>query len=206
MNSDQYIRILADTKAFTESAWLIERRIQELGAKEGDPSPIGGATGWRKHDVWESLKTVSHFNLGVALELRLKCLLALHRIEPRKRGTRGHYLRKLLEQLPHELLDRLEALYRQAMAERNVTLLAFISTQRPERPKGPPNRRLDTLRDFCAYLDEDVGLWSKRYAWEQLDGQGKWRHYLTDLDAMLDFLDRSEQLAAELAKEEGLVK
>lgn len=118
MNGDQYIRILADTKAFAEIAWLIERRIQELGAKEGDPTPIGGATGWRRHDVWESLKTVSHFNLGVALELRLKCLLALHDIEPERRGAQGHYLRKLLEQLPSEMLDRLKAMYRQAMAEK----------------------------------------------------------------------------------------
>ncbi len=206
MNSAQYIRNLADTKAFAESAWLIERRIRELGAKEGDTSPIGGATGWRKHDVWESLKTVSHFNLGVALELRLKCLLALHHIAPTRRGAQGHYLRKLLERLPSELLNRLEALYRQAMAERTVTLLAFISTQGPERPKGPPDRSLDTLRDFCTYLDEDVGLWGKRYAWEQLDEEDTWRHYLTDLDAMLDFLDRSEELAAELAKEKGLVR
>ena len=204
MNGDQYIRILADTKAFAETAWLIERRIRELGAKEGDPSPIGGATGWRRHDVWESLKTVSHFNLGVALELRLKCLLALHDIEPERRGAQGHYLRKLLEQLPSEMLDRLEAMYRQAMSEKNLTLLAFISTQEPKPPEGPPNRRLDTLMNFCTYLDEDVGLWSKRFAWEQLDG--KWRHYLNDLDPMLDFLDRSERLAAELAKEKGLVK
>ncbi len=132
--------------------------------------------------------------------------LPVHRLAQARRRPQGHYLRKLLERLPSELLNRLEALYRQAIAGRTVTLVAFISTQRPERPKGPPSRRLDALKDFCAYLDEDLGLWGKRFAWEQLDGEGKWRHYLTDLDGMLDFLDRSEQLAADLAKEKGLVK
>ena len=121
-----------------------------------------------------------------------------------RRGAQGHYLKKLLEQLPSEMSNRLETMYQQSMAEKTLTLLAFISTPEPEPPERPPNRRLDTLMDICAYLDEDVGLWSKRFAWEQLNG--KWRHYLNDLDPILDFLERSEPLASELAKEKGLVK
>ena len=207
MNGVQYLKLIGDARAFRQCAWLIEREIARLGVTQGDLSPVGGSTGWPSHSVWESLKTASHFNVAIALDLRLKCLLRLHDIEPLQ-GREGHGLARLYDQFDGRggsTGTKLEDLFGEAMAEHACTLEAFLSTDTPDMPEGPPDRELRTLKDFLAYMDEDVELWRKRYSWESAADQ-KWRHYLDDLGTFFQFLDATEAHAMELARERGIVR
>ncbi len=206
MNGVQFQRLIGDARAFRQSAWLIENEILRLKARQGDLSPIGGPTGWPSHNVWESLKTASHFNLAVSLELRLKCLLYLHDIDP-LRGHDGHCLAKLFVQFSETdsaTKARLEELFRQATQNHPFTLVAFLSTDTTDTPNGPRNRQLNTLIDFFEYMDDDVELWKKRYSWENA-ATGKWQHYIDDLGGLFEFLDTTENLATEMARIQGIV-
>ena len=207
MNGVQYLKLIGDARAFRQCAWLIEHEISRLGVRQGDLSPVGGSAGWPSHSVWESLKTASHFNLAIALELRLKCLLRLHGTEPVK-GREGHCLAKLYEQFGDDgssAETRLEELFGEAMADRPCTLVAFLSTDTPDMPEGPVDRELRTLKGVLAYMDEDAELWRKRYSRESAADR-QWRHYIDDLGAFFQFLDTTESLAMELARSRGIVR
>ena len=204
MNGVQFLRLVADARAFRQSCGIIEDEIRRLNARPGVLAPIGGSTGWPSHNVWESLKTVSHFNLAVSLELRLKCFLHLHGIKPVS-GRAGHMLAKLHDQLDEQrdsrdTRERLEDLFRNAREAEAFSLVAFLSSDSPDAPEGPLDRKLDTLRDLLAYLDEDMELWRKRYSWE-VASEEQWRHYVDNLNAFLRFLDATEAFATELARQ-----
>ena len=204
MNGVQYLRLIGDARAFRQSAWLVEQEIRRLEVRQGDRSPVGGSTGWPSHSVWESLKTASHFNLAISLELRLKCFLHLQDVTPLK----GHCLAKLYGQLGVDgraTVARLEELFREATTEFPFRLVAFLSTDDPAVPAGPDDRELITLRDLFAYMDEDVELWRKRYSWEHAANR-QWQHYLDDLSAFFAFLDKTEVLATQMARERGIVR
>ena len=207
MNGIQFLRLIGDARAFRQAAWMIENEIRRLMARQGDLSPIGGSAGWPSHNVWESLKTASHFNLGVSLELRLKCLLHLHDVDPLG-GHDGHCLAKLFVQLRESdgaTKAKLETLFRQAMKDHPFNLVAFLSTDTPEIPKGPRQKQLDTLSDFFKYMDDDVELWKKRYSWEHATA-GKWQHYIDDLSGFFTFLDTTETLATKMARKQDIVR
>lgn len=207
MNGVQFLRLIGDARAFRQSASLIEREIARLEVRDGDLSPVGGASGWPSHTVWESLKTASHFNLTIALELRLKCLLRLNDLTP-PGGRDGHRLAGLYELFVARGASteaELERLYGQAAAEYPFTLVAFLSTDDPAVPEGPGNRLLQSLMDVFAYMDDDVELWRKRCAWEH-PAEREWQHYIDDLSALLSFLDSSESLAMKTARKQGIVR
>ena len=201
MKGYEYRRLVADAKAFAQAAWLIEREIKQLNVRPADQTRVGG-TGWPSHEVWESLKTTSHFNLGIALELKLKCLLVL---ETDRDPLQHHKLEELYEKLSVNVRRRLDKLFQQAQGKEQHTLEAFINMATPETPERPPNRELNNLKDFCIYFDKDMKLSMKRYTWEMLSKE-QWRHYLSSLDWMLRFLDLTEELVEEIAREAGLVK
>lgn len=206
MNGVQFLRLIGDARAFSQSASLVEQEILRLEVKQGDLSPIGGSTGWPSHSVWESLKTASHFNLAISLELRLKCLLHLVGVVPLK-GFDGHHLAKLYDQFDDSkncIVAKLEDLFREATTDFPFDLVAFLSTDDPNVPARPGDRKLVTLTDFFAYMDEDVELWKKRYSWERAADR-KWQHYLDDLSAFFAFLDKTEVLATKMAREQGIV-
>ena len=206
MNGVQYLRLIGDARAFRQSAWLVEQEVRRLEVRQGDLSPVGGTTGWPSHSVWESLKTASHFNLAISLELRLKCFLLLQDITPLK-GFEGHCLARLYGQFgdnERSTVTRLEELFQEETTEFPFRLVAFLSTDDPTVPAGPDNRELITLKDFFSYMDEDVELWRKRYSWEHAADR-QWQHYLDDLSALFAFLDKTEELATRMARERGIV-
>lgn len=207
MNGVQYLKLIGDARAFRQAAWLIEREIDRLQVAQGDLSPVGGAAGWPSHSVWESLKTASHFNLSISLELRLKCLLRLHDIAPMQ-GRGGHFLAELYDRFGEgggSTEARLEELFQKAKTDRPLKLVAFLSTDAPDVPEGPGERTLRTFRDVLAYMDEDAELWRKRYSWE-IAASGQWQHYIDDLGAFFEFLDTTESLAMEMARQRGIVR
>ena len=207
MNGVQFLKSIGDARAFRQTASLVEREIVRLQVRDGDLSPVGGASGWPSHTVWESLKTASHFNLAIALELRLKCLLHLDAVQP-PAGRDGHRLAGLYDLVGASggsTQAELERLFGQAVTEHPFTLVAFLSTDDPAVPEGPGNRPLQNLRDVFAYMDDDAELWRKRYAWEKAADR-QWQHYIDDLSALFDFLDASEQLAMAMARTQGIVR
>ena len=207
MNGVQYLKLIGDARAFRQSAWLIENEIGRLQVRQGDLSPVGGSSGWPSHSVWESLKTASHFNLAIALELRLKCLLHLHDLAPLRRHS-GHCLAKLYGQLGEvgsSTEGTLKKLFGKAIADRPIELVAFLTTDAPNMPEGPRERKFTTLMDVFVYLDEDAALWNKRYAWETVADE-QWQHYIDDLGAFFEFLDATETVAMKMARTRGIVQ
>ena len=204
MNGVEFLKLLGDTKAFKQSAELIEQESRRLKGKPGDLSPIGGVTSWPSHRVWESLKTASHFNLGIALELRLKCFLQLHGMTP----CNSHLLSAHFDHLwngQSSTAVKLVDLFREAINNHPFKLEVFLTTDSPIAPVRPRNRPLNTLRDFLVYMDEDVALFKKRYSWET-SMNNEWQHYLDNLNALFEFIDTTEKLAIGIAQDKGIVR
>ena len=199
INGQQFLKLSADARAFAQTVWLIEQEISRLGVTGADATRLGTA-GWRSHDVWEALKTASHFNLGIALELRLKCLLAL------QDGSRsGHHLTSLYDALGRRVQTRLDDCFRDTWGANGCSLVAYVNTSSSTPPTRPPERPLARFRDFLEYFDQEMGLWTKRYAWERAS-RTVWRHYLGDVGACLEFLEAVNSVTADLARAEGLIK
>lgn len=206
MNGAQYYRLVGDARAFRQAAALIEDEILDMNVRWDTIEPIGGDHGWPSQMVWESLKTASHFNLAIALELWLKCLLHLHGLGANiPRGRKGHFLALLLSLLPEPTAGQCERLFRKASDNHPFQLIAFCSTRTAKAPKPPNNEHLKTLQDLCSYLDRDAQLWNKRYAWEGAS-KSEWRHYLDKFDALFEFLQETEAAAIALARLKGVVK
>ena len=206
MDCVQYLKLIGDARAFRQAADLIEQEIVRLGIRPNNFSPIGKTTGWPEHAAWESLKTASHFNLGIALELRLKCLLQLQNNNPESTHSLAGLYGELQEVKP-EIPERLEDLFQQSVTEDPFHILAYcrgLDVNNP--PERPPNRPIDTLKDFFTYFDKDVELSNKRYAWESSSTHHKWHHYIDRLDAFFRLFDSSEILASESARRLGLIR
>ena len=174
---------------FKATAMQIESQIGRHGIHSDGMDAVPGMNDRTHHDVWVSMKTVSHFNLGTALESMLKLILFLNSIAI----PRDHSLNRLHDAIPALYQKQLESTYQ---ASRSVLpggykLIAIINTvsPTPAPPLSPPNRDISSLRGFFEYFDEDVILWQKRYSWE-LVGQRRWRHYISDISVFVEFINR----------------
>ena len=168
---------------FKHAAVLVESEIRRHDIRYDSGVPIQGMNGRKHHDVWVSMKAVSHFNLGTALELLLKLLLV------RSRGTAPihHELAKLYDALSEEDRKHLESKYRTARRETvNFALLMFNN---PGSEPPPETRNINRLRGLLEYLDRDIMISKKRYSWEQAR-DGDWRYYLSDITVFVELIDR----------------
>ena len=147
---------------YKEVAEQAEHKIQELKL------PFGG-------DRWLSLKSVSHFNLGISLELMLKFLFA-HEKRP---VSQDHRLARLYNGLSPRTRTRIQRAYG-TLALNDFALQAFALGHGLQAPPSPKTRKLDTVLQFFKYFDDDVRLWDKRYEWEKMNTT-QWRHYLSDV-------------------------
>ena len=130
---------------FKTTARHVESEIQRHGIRHDNHGPVTATHGRNHHDIWVSMKTVSHFNLGIALESMLKLLLFLNNVAI----PRDHFLVKLHDKLPAKRQKRLEEAYHASIASASggYSLIAFINTASPASPpSGPPNRDISTLR------------------------------------------------------------
>lgn len=128
---------------YSEVAEQAEFRIQELDL------PLGG-------DRWLSLKSVSHFNLGISLELMLKFLFAWEEMPISK----NHGLARLYGGLSLRMRTRIERAYG-TLALNDLALQAFAFGRGSQPPPSPKPRTLHTVVQFLNYFDEDVRLWGQ---------------------------------------------
>lgn len=168
---------------FKCAAVLVESEISRLKLRCDSSNAVQGMNGRKHHDTWASMKTVSHFNLGIALELLLKLLLV------RSYGTvpNHHELAKLYDALSEKDQKQLESKYRTSRRQSdNFTLFMF---NRPGSEPPPETRNINTLRGFFDYLDREVMISKKRYSWEQAR-DGDWRYYLSDITVFVEIIDQ----------------
>ena len=177
---------------FKTTAMHVESEIKHHGIREDSEEEVSGMKGRRHLDVWVSMKTVSHFNLVIALELMLKLILYHNKINPTESfwGKERHFLTKLHDAMPKKYQDQLESTFQasRGVCPNGYQLIAFINTSSPALPSSPQNRDISTLRGLFRYFDEDMQLWQKRYSWELID-QGCWRHYLSDISVFVELIN-----------------
>ena len=177
-------RLLYDSiHDFKRAAVLVESEIKRHDIRYDSDDAVQGMNGRKHHDMWVSMKAVSHFNLGTALELMLKLLVV------RSRGTapNHHKLVKLYDTLSEK--DRKQLEYKYRPLRRGVARFALLMFNSPGSEPPPETRNIFVLRGFLEYLDRDVMISKMRYSWEKAR-DGDWRYYLSDITAFVELIDR----------------
>ncbi len=189
------IRLLYDNIIdFKGAAEHVESEIRRLGILYDSWEEMPGTEGRIHHEMWVSYKTVSHFNIGTALELMLKLILHLQSIpwSDIPKGQR-HSLTRLYDKMPAQHKDWLEIKYRATKRglPEGLAFLGFVNRS-PDAP-GPeysaPSREVYRLRGLLEYLDENAKLWKTRYSWESML-ENNWRYYLNDVSVLSELIDR----------------
>lgn len=176
---------------FKTTAMHVESEIRRHGISSDGNDTVPGMQGRTHHDMWVSMKTVSHFNLGIVLELMLKLLLLVNE----KPIPRDHRLTELHDAIPKKYQEQLESTYRAScsVVPDGYKLISFLNTgSATATPTRPPDRDISSLRGFFEYFDQDVMLWQKRYSWELIEKK-RWRHYLSDISVFVEFINRVMQ-------------
>lgn len=187
MEATAYRLLYDNIHDFKTIAAHVESEIRRFGIRDNDLGAVPGMDGRTHHDMWVSMKTVSHFNLGIALELLLKILLINNKIS----CPHWHSLRKLHDTLPAKYQRQLESTYQKSRSvlPGGYKLIAFFNSAETSPSTRPPNRDISSLRELLEYFDKDVILWQKRYSWE-LVGEKRWRHYLNDISVFVELINR----------------
>lgn len=186
---DSFSLLVGNVQDFANAAKLMELTIISYDLRDDSDDIVPGTDGRTHREMWGSMKAVSHFNLGIALELLLKLLFSIND----KAIPQGHDLTRLHDDLPLAVQEALEATFQEIKQGfiGGVELSAFFTAHSPEQP--PPEyplslkRDLSTLRQFFEYFDQDVQLSVKRYSYELVEEQ-EWRHYLSDLDLFIELI------------------
>ena len=178
---------------FKTAAMNVEAEIKRLDIRYDRHEVVPGMEGRTHHQLWVSMKTVSHFNLGTALELMLKLLLVLNQVPLENfRNREGHFLTNLYDAIP-KTHRHLESIYRESRRGHmeSFAFLMFVNTAQQMAELKPewPSEKIWSLRGFFEYLDQDVMHWQKRYSWEP-KAQSRWRHYLDDISVPVECIDR----------------
>ena len=173
---------------------LVEAEIQRKDIQEFCFDVVPDSNGRTHHDMWVSMMGISHFNLGVSLELMLKLHLVIGKIplEIIPQNQR-HSLPILYDNLPDDIRKRLDNDFRLSVRySEKIELIGFI-IPKPEdqKPSTVPERTQNVfqLRGLLEYLDEVVFIWQKRYSWEDAE-LGRWRHYISNFSVVVEFIDR----------------
>ncbi len=179
---------------FKTTAVHVESEIRRYDLCRDSKDPVPGME-WRMHrDVWASMKEVSHFNLGTALELMLKMILLRNEIPPKQR----HHLTMLYDDIPEKDWKKLNSEFDEIFKAKPMKWVAVITEEKtapkPDDPfasmKDRPKRTdSSSLINFFQDFDNKARLWKKRYAWEDVE-EKKWRYYLDDISAFTELIDR----------------
>ena len=173
---------------FKATAALVESDIKRCGVESKSLELVPDQSGRTHHDMWVSMKTVSHFNLGIALELMLKLLVLLN-----SNAIPSHHgLTKLHDDIPEKYQGQLEDVFQECVSvlPNGFSSIAFLNSDSPAPVRSSlADRDMTTLKEFLEYFDQDVLLYLKRYSYELIEKQ-KWRHYLSDISVFVELIDR----------------
>ena len=182
------IRITHD---FAEAADVVEKHVIHRSLRSDTQNTV-----WD----WMSMKTVSHFNLGTALELLLKLLL----LRSGRGYTHTHGLTDLYLALPEKVQTYLQATYGKSAGSGTLKLVALTTTP-PEQQQRPQDRPIATIRDMLEYFDKDVKLHQKRYSWDPAQKQ-QWRHFIDNPSVFVKCIHRVLDEETEKFNQEDRVK
>ncbi len=144
---------------------LVEADIGRWGVRHDSDEPAPGSKGRRHREMWVSMKSVSHFKIGISIELLLKMLLILNGIEYEK----NHSLVELHDLVPTKYQSQLQMVYADVTRPASgFELVAVIKwdTDDSDDLAMLEDRDIDTVRGIFAYLDQDLMVSKKRYSWE----------------------------------------
>lgn len=185
-------RMLYDSiHEFKITAAELDSEIKRCGLNGKSFAVIPSMNGRTQHDLWVAMKTVSHFNLGIALELMLK-LLVLHTNQDVDSIPAHHSLIKLHDEIPEKYQEQLEAVFQECVSDlpNGFSSIAFLNSDSSKPVRcSLADRDRKSLREFLEYFDQDVLLYLKRYSYELVQQQ-KWRHYLSDISAFVELITR----------------
>lgn len=201
ISGNEVLRIVSDAIAFSKGSWLAMEETKKLGADQVDYNkPIHGDRGWPAGEVWESLQTVSHFNLAISLELALKALIRLDR--PQHQQREPHNLSILYGRLAPSTRNRLEAAWTMIDSSIPVEFVGYVNAH--QRPEPPRLVDFNNLRDWLCYFDRDMQMYTKRYSWENI-AKGRYRLYIKDLRLFYDLFEILRTLVLDRAKDVGVL-
>ena len=202
ISGHEVIRLVSDAIAFSRISRLAVEELEKSGADQTNyHKPIHGDRGWPTGIVWESLQTVSHFNLAISLELTLKALI---RLENPREERDTHKLSILHDRLTPSTRNRLESAWTMIDKSTPIEIVAFVSTSTSKPPHKPENNRLNSLRDWFDYFDTDLQMYTKRYIWENL-AKEKYRHYIKDLSIFHSVFEILRVLVFDRARDVGVL-
>ena len=203
---DQLIRLI---EAFRLTAMLVDRQVDKLGLRpvvetteEGVPKapklPKGNPL------LGLALMAASHFNLGIALELGLKCLTALEGKSFETRGAEGHKLTLLYDGLSAQSRSYLETSFTRNRDPHGIMWLDLVFVETPESPDPtdtPAKKRVsDSFRDLCEHFDTEFKLKTKRYSpWEDAIS-GKLIQYIHDSSGLFRVVEDLQRLIVNKSK------
>ena len=182
------ILLRENIKDFTIAAQHMEREIESFGLKPDDNRLVPTRSEVRFSDLWLSKKTVSLFNLGIALELMLKMVLVLNE----RPKTNVHSLTKLYDSLPNKPQSELEGAYQKhlhnSLDSGRLISLRFSASDLPKEKQPPLTPDISTLRNFFDYFDSHASLYKKRYAWEDVANE-TWNYYIDDISLFVNLIN-----------------
>ena len=166
MTIDAYRHITDNIEDFKTTAVLVDSEIKRLGLCYNRNDVVYGMDGRLHCDMWGSVKTVSHFNIEIYLDLTFKLVLRMKEVSVTT-GRLGHMLSHLFDSLPSKCRRHLEQSY-QKNWKSPEDMLGTASVNWPT-PPSLPAMGFSNWRGFLEYLDEDVKLREQRYWWESVD-------------------------------------
>ena len=182
------ILLRENIKDFTIAAQHMEREIESFGLKPNDNLPVPTRAEVKFSDLWLSKKTVSLFNLGIALELMLKLVLLLNE-SPK---TNEHSLTRLYDSLPRKPQNELERAYQKhlhdSLDDGRLISMRFSASVLPKEKQPPLTPDISTLRNFFDYFDSHASLYKKRYAWEDV-AKETWNYYIDDISLFVNLIN-----------------
>ena len=167
--------LICNIRDFTGTARSVEQE-SEIARKGDGPNSVSLRC--------VSLKAVSHFNFGIALELLLKLLLLINH----GKFPPIHELPVLYGKLPPRVQEELESTYQDKLKGGSYHLVALSKQpppQQPYRTKQPPK----SLKEVFAYFQNDARLCLQRYMSFELTNQGSVLYYVEDLSLFLEFIE-----------------
>lgn len=185
LTTTQYTQLFYAVRIYTEAVSCIEQiRLPGQDGKYLEDS----------EHCYFSRKSISHYCLSMALELRLKTFLYLSNTK----FSRTHEVSILYKKLPQNIAQKLDDIYLKSLGNETVEFEALAySEATPDKPSDDPE--MDNLEEFCRFCDDFLKLHQKRYLWEGIES-GVYEYFLGNLTVFRRFIQMSEDYQSEIAK------